>query len=97
MTALELACVADFWVSTTETPRVVERESFRLVVGPQADEDLIATLSCRRMVEFQNGGRADEPAVRKLVREHGFQYVGPALAPKKTAPRSRARKLHRSA
>lgn len=53
-------------------PGVVLVEDPLLWVGPQADDDVIATIACRRAVRAE--GRAGEDAVRERVELEGYAY-----------------------
>jgi hypothetical protein len=46
-----------------------------LEVGPNASEDLIATIGCRRRLARQ--GVHDETEVLRWVEHYGYQYVAP--------------------
>jgi hypothetical protein len=49
-----------------------------LVVGPEASNNAIATIACRRLLEMKNKNRApSERAVRALARKYGFTYEEP--------------------
>lgn len=79
-TALELASLAHLWVSRVPTRGVVRREGTRILVGPHASEDEIATVACRRQLELELGATPTESAVRARVEEHGFRFAAASAA-----------------
>lgn len=72
-TALELVSMAWMWVGHLDEPGVELRDGYRLYVGPDVSDDVIATHACRRLVQLR-GGVCTERAVRLEVRKYGFRY-----------------------
>jgi hypothetical protein len=81
-TPLELAVLAELAVIPVREAGVIEYVDPALWVGPGANEDVIATIACRRKL-----ARADndvtEDAVRSEVEREGYSYVPwtPVLRP----------------
>ena len=89
-TAVELAKSAHMWVSPVrQRGVVVVVDGYRLYVGPSADQNVIATHACRRLVKLRDGV-VSEQAVRREVRKHGFRYALEAPSLRKTAVQGQA-------
>lgn len=70
--SLELAALAGLVVIDTKEARAIQVEDPVLWVGPGADDDLIATIACRRSLQRQ--GVVDEAVVCLFVEAEGFKY-----------------------
>ena len=57
-----------------------------LWIGPEADDNQIATIACRCSLE--RDGDHDETHVAELVADEGFAYVAPTDAPVSSGVRS---------
>lgn len=76
LTALQLASHAQLWVSRVSAYGVAVRDGGRILVGPYASEDLIATIAARRLVQLRAGMEdVPEELVRAEVRSWGFRYT----------------------
>lgn len=81
LSSLELASHAQLWVVRVPWYGMALREGGRLLVGPFASRDAIATIAARRLVQLRCGQEnVSERLVRQETRRWGFQYVGPANA-----------------
>ena len=78
LTALELAAYAQLWVTREPDYGLAVRDGGRILVGPHASPDRIATIASRRLVQLELG-RDDVPEdlVQAEVRKWGFRYVAP--------------------
>ena len=76
LTALQLAVHACLWISRVPGRGVVELDGTRLLVGPEADDNRIATIAGRRLVQLMlQRDDVSETRVRDEVARWGFQYV----------------------
>jgi hypothetical protein len=74
-TALELARLAHLWVSRVPEHGVVLRDGARLLVGPEADDNLIATVASRCSLEVELSRSPTDDEMRARVERSGFQLV----------------------
>jgi hypothetical protein len=72
-TAFELASLAWMWVGYRDESGADLRDGYRLYVGPDVSDHVIATYACRRLVQLR-GGVCTERAVRLEVRKYGYKY-----------------------
>jgi hypothetical protein len=82
-----VARLADLTLVPVGERGLVHQRGPWLEIGPDASDDHVVTIACRRIVsrEERAGG---ECSVRELVEAHGYAYVSPtgpsALAPART-------------
>lgn len=75
----------------------VRRDGTRILIGPEASDDAIATIACRRLLELQTPN-VTERAVRAEVRRWGFRYrLATAQVRRITVPGDCARTAQQSA
>lgn len=83
ITAVQLAAHAQLWISNASERGHVALDGLRLEVGPDADENKVATIAARRIVQLrQQRHDVSEKLVRKEVARWGFRYVA-STAPRK--------------
>lgn len=72
-----IARLADLTLVPASERGLVRQRGPWLEVGPDASDDLIVSVACRRIARKQHAESSEE-TVRELVEEHGYIYVAPA-------------------
>lgn len=97
LTALDLVRVSGLWAHRVAERGVACRDGSWIVLGPGADENRIATIACRCLV--QRALAPEQPGdaeVRELVEEYGYRFTA-EKRPRRTVRGTSPRRVKQSA